>query len=710
MQKIALAVALLALAAAPAGPPATPKNPVTHTYHGVAVRDDYEWLENWEAPEVRKWSEAQSAYARSVLDSLPGRATIAARVRELRGPGVPRYSPYARRGGLLFAVKSQPPRQHPFLVTLTSADDAGSERVVVDPNVLDPSGATSMDWAVPSFDGKLVAVSLSKGGSESGDVHVYETATGRALPDVVLRVNGGTAGGSVAWNGDATGFFYTRYPRAGERPAADLDFYQQVWFHRLGGLATEDTYAVGREFPRIAETELHASEDGRFVLAVVKNGDGGEASLFLLRADGTWTQLSRDEDQVVDGRFAADGSLYLLSRKNAARGRILRLPAGVSDLSAAAVFVAESDGVIEEFQPTATRLYVAELVGGPYRLRAFDTEGRGTEIAILPLSSVFGLVPLGGDEILFDNQSYLDPPASYRAGPGSAPARTALARKAIADFSDTEVVRVSVGSKDGTKVPLTILRRKGTKLDGTNPTLLTGYGGFGSSQTPFYSDGLKLWIEQGGVFATASLRGGGEFGEDWHSAGKLTKKQNVFDDFLACAEYLVRERYASPRKLAIEGGSNGGLLMGAALTQRPDLFAAVVSHVGIYDMLRVELSANGTFNITEYGTVTDPAQFRAMYAYSPYHHVTDGTRYPAVLMLTGANDPRVDPMQSRKMTARLQAASRSGAPILLRTSSGSGHGFGTALDEALAQQTDVWSFLLWRLGVTDRPSKRAPTR
>src|SRR5262249_45493256 len=248
------------------------------------------------------------------------------------------------------------------------------------------------------------------------------------------------------------------------------------------------------------------------------------------------------------------------------------------------------------------------------------------------------------------------------------------------DFSDTEVVRVSVSSKDGTKVPLTILRRKGTKLDGSNPTLLTGYGGFGISQSPYYSDGLKLWIEQGGVFASASLRGGGDFGEDWHSSGKLTKKQNGFDDFIACAAYLVSEGYAKPGKLAIEGSSNGGLLMGAALTQRPDLFAAVISHVGIYDMLRVELSANGTVNITQYRTVKDPEQFRSMYAHSPYPHVVDGPRYPAVLMLTGANDPRVDPMQSRKMTARLQAASRSGAPVLLRTSSGSGHGFGTALD------------------------------
>jgi prolyl oligopeptidase len=241
------------------------------------------------------------------------------------------------------------------------------------------------------------------------------------------------------------------------------------------------------------------------------------------------------------------------------------------------------------------------------------------------------------------------------------------------------------------------------KLDGNRPTILTGYGGFGISESPYFSQGLRLWIEQGGVWVDTNLRGGSEFGEAWHLAGNLTKKQNVFDDFLACARFLIDAGYTRPERLAIEGGSNGGLLMGAALTQRPDLFHAVVSHVGIYDMLRVELSPNGSFNVTEYGTVKDPAQFAALYAYSPYHHVVDGTRYPAILFITGANDPRVDPMQSRKMTARLQAATGSSAPILLRTSGSSGHGFGTALDESLAQETDAWSFLFWQLGLKYKP-------
>ena len=267
-------------------------------------------------------------------------------------------------------------------------------------------------------------------------------------------------------------------------------------------------------------------------------------------------------------------------------------------------------------------------------------------------------------------------------------------------FDDAEVVRDFAISKDGTRVPVNIIRRKGLKLDGTNPTLLYGYGGYGISEKPYFLGSFaRLWLDQGGVYVDANLRGGGEYGEEWHMAGNLTHKQNVFDDFLACAQYLIDQKYTSPAHLAIFGGSNGGLLMGAALTQRPDLFRAVVSEVGIYDMLRTELDPNGAFNITEFGTVKDPEQFKALYAYSPYHHVKDGTAYPAVLMMTGENDHRVNPMESRKMIARLQAASSSDHPVLLRTTASAGHGFGTSLDEEIEQRADILSFLFDQLGI-----------
>jgi prolyl oligopeptidase len=333
------------------------------------------------------------------------------------------------------------------------------------------------------------------------------------------------------------------------------------------------------------------------------------------------------------------------------------------------------------------------------QIRVFETSGKslGT-VAILPTSSVNDVVRTSGDEVLFQNVSYVDPPAWYHYDPASRKAtRTALFETSAADFSGVEVVREFATSKDGTKVPINILRRKGTKLDGKNPAWLYGYGGYDISLTPDFSPARKLLLDRGVVLAIANLRGGGEYGEAWHHAGNLNKKQNVFDDFAACAHYLIDHKYTTAAKLAIEGGSNGGLLMGAELTQHPDLFGAVVSHVGIYDMLRVELHPNGAFNVTEFGTVKEADQFRSLYGYSPYHHVVDGTNYPPVLFLTGDNDPRVDPANSRKMTARLQAAGAK--QVYLRTSGNSGHGIGTAFSEAVSEQADVDTFLLDHWGL-----------
>jgi prolyl oligopeptidase len=314
------------------------------------------------------------------------------------------------------------------------------------------------------------------------------------------------------------------------------------------------------------------------------------------------------------------------------------------------------------------------------------------------------MVHTTGDDVLYRTSTYLQPPAWYHYEVKSATSvLTALVEISPANFDDADVVREFATSKDGTRVPLNIIFRKGTQLDGSNPALLTGYGGFEISETPHFLGSFgRVWLDQGGVYVVANLRGGGEYGEEWHNAGKLTHKQNVFDDFIACAEHLIQRKYTSPAHLAILGGSNGGLLMGAALTQRPQLFRAVVSYVGIYDMLRNERDPNGSFNVTEYGTVRNPIEFKALYAYSPYHHVKDGTDYPAVLFLTGENDHRVNPFNSRKMTARLQAANRSSHPILLRTSSSSGHGFGTALNEEVEQDADVFAFLFDQLGIEFR--------
>ena len=693
-------VVFLAANISAADPPPARKQPVTDVYNGVKVTDDYRWLEDWSKPETREWTGGENAYARHYLDALPSRQALQDQLQKLMSYPSARYSDLVVRRGAIFALLTQPPKQQAMVVSLQSVDNPASARVIVDPNALDPTGATAIDFFVPSLDGKYVAVSLSKGGSESGDVHVFEVATGTPLVDLVPRVNGGTAGGSLAWNPDGSGFYYTRYPRAGERPSADLGFYQQIYFHHLGAPVAQDTYSLGKDFPRIAEIALKSTDDGRYTMATVANGDGGDFEHYLLAPGKPWVKLAGYADRITRGEFGEGGWLYLLSLQNAPMGKLLRVPLNEPDLAKAQVIVPESKVVIEQFLPIGQHLYVADLVGGPSQIRMFDANGRFEKL--VPMAPVSSLLQLSRDpsgSLNFLSASYTQPRAWYRFDPASGKvAPTGLRETSAADFSDIEVIRESAASPDGTAVPMNILRRKGTKLNGQNPVLLYGYGGYGISLKPSFTPALRSLFDRGVVYVVANLRGGGEFGEAWHRAGNLTRKQNVFDDFAACAHYLIDHRYTTPARLAIEGGSNGGLLMGAELTQHPELFGAVVSHVGIYDMLRVELSPNGAFNVTEFGTAKEQDQFRALYAYSPYHHVKDGVPYPPVLFLTGANDPRVDPLNSRKMTARLQASGTKN-PVLLLTSTTSGHGIGTALNERIAQQVDVEAFLFAQWGI-----------
>jgi len=726
---LVVAICLLPLAApaqnpAVPKPPDAPKHPVTDEYHGVKVVDDYRWLENWNDPAVKQWSTAQNARTREYLDHLPARATIKERLHQLAAASSASYSALQFRAGMLFALRNQPPQQQPMLVVLRSADDPASAKIIFDPNAASAQGSLSVEFYVPSFGGKYVAAALSENGSEDSSAHIFEVATGKELNDIVPRVNFATAAGSIAWKADGSGFYYTRYPQGNERAPEDANFYQQVYFHKLGTDPKQDTYIIGKDFPRIAEIQLHTSDDGNWLLASVANGDGGQFEHYLMDSTGKWTQLTRFEDGIVSVKFGVDPALYLLSRKDAPRGQILRLPLEQPDLAQAKIIVPQSPGgtgedendraSVEDFVPAWNHLYVTDMMGGPSRLRvfarkpserreggsAFVLEQTG-QVPLPPISAISQVVSIGGGDVLFHTSTYLEPPAWYRFDATSGKAtRTALFETSAVHFNDAEVVRDFAISKDGTRIPVNIIRRKGTKLDGSNPTLLTGYGGYNISEEPlFLGSFARLWLDQGGVYVDANLRGGAEYGEEWHRAGKLTRKQNVFDDFLGCAQYLIDQKYTSPAHLAILGGSNGGLLMGAASTQRPDLFRAVVSEVGIYDMLRVELDPNGAFNATEFGTVKDPDQFKALYAYSPYHHVKNGVVYPAILMSTGENDHRVNPMESRKMIARLQAAAHSKYPILLRTSSNAGHGYGTALDEQIEEQADELSFLFDQLEI-----------
>jgi prolyl oligopeptidase len=679
----------------------TPKKPVTDTYGKVTVTDDYRWLENFDDPAVKQWAGAQNAAARSFLEALPDRDALSHELRQVLQPAKARYFPIEQRGGKIFAMKSDQQHQHQIVVTLASLDDLASERTVLDPSAIDAQHLTEIDFAVPSVDGRYLAASLSTGGSESGDVHVYETATGQPLPDAIQRVNYATAGGGLAWNMDSSGFYYTRYPRDGERAAADMHFYQQVYFHKLGDKPENDTYEIGKDFPRIAEIAFAASSDGRYIGVSVAFGDGGDHEYWLLAPGRPWRPLASVADEVKQIAFGYKKDIYLLSKHGAPRGKVLHMDVAET-VDQATVIVPESAAVIQSVAPTRDGPLVNELAGGPSEVRFLPGDGNPVKVHVPPVSSVDCGNLDGAGPICYVG-SYLDPGGFFRFDPRSRKLTpTALRTPPPVPLDGFVVTRRFAVEKDGTKVPLNIIHRKGLALDGSHPTLLTGYGGYNISLTPNYPAPYVPLLERGVVFAEANLRGGGEYGEDWHTQGKLTKKPNVFDDFAACAKYLIARKYTQPSKLAIIGGSNGGLLMGAALTQHPEMYHAVVSMVGIYDMLRVELSPNGAFNVTEFGTVKEADQFKALYAYSPYHHVKDGTQYPAILLTTGDNDARVDPMQSRKMAARLEASGTK-QPVLLRTSSTAGHGIGSSIDDNVALWTDIDAFLLMELGGGLRP-------
>jgi prolyl oligopeptidase len=699
----------LPAAAADARYPVTAKRPVSDTYHGVTVVDDYRWLEDDASAEVKSWIAEQNAATRRYLDRIAQRPAIASRVGDLlRSAPVQHFDFQYRKQ--LFAMKNQPPKNQPMLVVLSASADAAGERVILDPNDIDGGkGGTAIDFYKPSHDGRYVAVSLSHNGSEDGTAYIYNTATGKRLPDVVVGVNFPTAGGSIEWAPNSHGFYYTRYPRGNEqRPPEDSHFYQQVYFHELGTLAAADRYVLGKDLPRIAEIALDASRDGRLILAEVRNGDGGQIAYYLGSTDGTWVQVAGFDDGVKQVAFGDDGNLYAMSVKDAPLGRIIAIPLSAPTIANARVVVPETKIVAERVLPTRSRLYVTYRAGGPSLVRIFSFDGKLLrELPAEPVSDTEVVVQLDGDDVLVRSMSYLTPRTVYLYhAQTNKLERTNLNGSYPFDMKDAVVHREYAVSKDGTRVPVTILSRKGIRRDGSNPTLLYGYGGYGISMTPYFSTMQRLWLDYGGVYAVANVRGGGEFGEPWHLAGNLTKKQNVFDDFAASLQMLVDRGYTRPEKAAIMGGSNGGLLMGATLTQHPQMMRAVVSEVGIYDALRWENQANGAFNVTEFGSVKDEEQFRALRAYSPFANVNDGTVYPAVLFTTGDNDGRVASYESRKMTARLQSATSSDRPILLRTEAAAGHGIGTALSTRIEEAADIYAFLVDQLGMKPLPARK----
>lgn len=713
---LASAIALTAAAAVAAtipAPPPTPKDATVDVVQGTNVPDPYRWLENWSDPKVVAWSEAQNSRTRAYLDALPSEKPLQQQLEKLITATSPAFFNLEPRGHLVFAMYSDPNVQQPMLVTLNAAADPASRKVLIDPNALDKSGHIAIDWSVPSNDGTKLAVSMSMNGSEDGTLHVYDVATGKEIEAPIPRVQYPTAGGSLAWSSDGKGFYYTRYPGP-EAPKDDQHFHMQVYYHALGTDAAKDALILGSKdgLEKVSEIFLDNRNNLNTVMVMVQRGDGNNWAFYVLQKGAAPIRVGNYGSGIVYATFGPDGAIYGISRKDSSNGFVVKLDKPVADgLATAKVLVGQSDVAIEsggaefgnpDLSFSKSRLFVRDIVGGPHQVRVFGLAGK--PMGKLPLPEVSAnseIVTLADGRVLFNVTTYLRPVYYEAWEPKTGKAEeTALKVTSPVSFEDAVVTRAFATSKDGTKIPVNIIMKKGTKLDGNNPTLLYGYGGYGISQTPgFLGSTRRIWLDAGGVYAIANIRGGSEYGERWHQEGMLLKKQNCFDDFTAAAQYLIDAHYTSHAKLALMGGSNGGLLMGAVLTQHPDLARAVVSEVGVYDMIRSELDPNGSFNTLEYGSVKNPEQFKALFAYSPYHHVTAKTAYPAVLMTTGATDGRVNPMHSRKFTAALQAATSSGYPVLLRTNMKAGHGIGSSLADRIAETADYMSFLFDQLGM-----------
>jgi prolyl oligopeptidase len=677
----------------------TVRQPMTTTYHGVDVTEDYRWLEDASSEETKTWTKAQHERTMSYLSALPSYGEIRRRAEQIVAADSTSYPTVKAGGDISLALKRQPPKQQPFLVALPDVTNESTERVIVDPNVFDSSGATTIDWFIPSPDGRLVAVSLSSHGTEDGTLHLFDVETGELLDVRIPRIT--LMGGSLAWRGDSGAFWYTRYPAPGERAEEDLRFYQEVWFHEIG--ATQDRRDLAGVFAdsRIVENKLSSSPDGRWVLDRAARGDGSERELFVRpQKGGDWWMLAAIPDRIVEAAFGRH-DIFLLSRKDASNGQILRLPLTPgATVAHASVVVPGSLLAIEGLAVTDGTVWVLDMDGGASALRRFSLDGAPLPpIELPPICAIDSIVRLDGNKVAYPVETFVSPQAWWVAADGeSTPQRTALVTSTSLDLSGIEVRRVIATSGDGTQVPISLIAAPGILDAGPAPTLLTGYGGYGISLKPWFQPNRLLWLERGFVLAIANIRGGGEYGDAWHQAGRLLTKQNCFDDFAACARHLVSSGVTTRDQLAIMGGSNGGLLMGAVLTQHPEIARAVVAHVPVLDMLRVELHPNGAYNVAEFGSVEDPEQFAAIYAYSPYHHVADGTPYPAVLLTAGEFDPRVDAYHAKKMAARLQAATSSDAPILLRIESG-GHGIGQTLDQEVGLETDVLAFIAEELWV-----------
>jgi len=708
-----IACQLLALFAtlpafAQTAPPMAPVRAVVDTYYGVPITDNYRWMEAGHNAELDSWMKAQNSYTRSMLDRIPGRAALQARIGALSQAGTLVYS-VQRVGSQVFYLKLAPGDEIEKLYVRNGFQ--GTERLLVDPARL-TAGDThfALDYFIPSLDGKYLAYGVSPGGSEESVLHIMEIATGRVLADSITRARFG----AVSWLPDGRSFFYNRLqPLAPDAPPTDKYMKSRMYLHVIGRDPSEDPEELGLDLsPRmqIPATDLPIivySPASTYALGLDIQFVRNEVSLYvapLAQVNGAqtpWRKVTGFDDDVT--RFDVHGNdLYLLSHHGASRYQVLRVSLSNPDLSEAEVVVPAGEAVLTNLGAAKDALYVQALDGGIGRLLRVPF-GPAPKVQQVPLPFEGAIGEFVSDPrdpgVLLKLTGWTEPQLWYRYDPGTGKTtNTGLRPRSPVDFSGIESREVKARSADGTMVPLSIILKRGMALDGSHPALLEGYGSYGITMDPGFNPVSLAWLERGGIIAVAHVRGGGEYGEDWHLGGQKLTKQNTISDFIACAEYLIGERYTSAAHLSGQGGSAGGITIGGAITQRPELFGAAIDNVGMSDALRVETTPNGPPNIPEFGSVTTEDGFKGLYGMSAYHHVKDGTPYPAVLLTTGINDPRVAPWEMAKMTARLQAATSSGKPILLRVDFDAGHGIGSTREQNNAELADEYSFLFWQLG------------
>jgi prolyl oligopeptidase len=704
-----------ALTPLPAPPSPPPVRPVTDDYFGTKVTDPYRYFEDLKAPEVQSFFKGQNDYTRAVLERLgEPRQKLLQRITQLDNTGVA-VSDVTLVGGYYFYEKREPGANSERLYTRATAPSA-QERLLIDPDKLTTATGKhyTINYFVPSLDGRYVAYGISEGGSEDAVIHVLDVASGHDLTETIDRARFGVA----SWRSDGRSFYYVRLPKLPpDAPPTEAELKPVCFLHVLGQNPDRDVAVFGYgvdpavPFEPTDDPVVEISPASRYALGVIAHGVSNEQTIYAAPADTVdsphvpWKKIVDVEDDVT-GFDVRGSTLYLLTHKDAPAFKVVAMRLDKPDFANAQTLVTPGQSVVEQVSVARDGLYVRSRSGGFGRIARIALAADGTPSGApapvaLPYDGSMNLLATDprDDGATFGLTAWTRSLLYYDVAADGTIGDTKLKKPAPVDASGYESKEVEATSADGTMIPLSLVLKRGLPLDGSHPTYLEGYGAYGITLEPYFSTTRIAWMERGGVYAVCHVRGGGWFGEGWHDAGKIATKQHSIDDFVACGRYLEDNRYTSPQHLAGSGTSAGGIVIGGALTQHPELFAAAIDEVGVSDALRSEFSANGPVNVPEFGSVKTPEGFKALYGMDAYQHVKDGRQYPAVMLVTGINDPRVPPWELAKFAARLQTATSSGRPILLRVDYDAGHGFlAASRAQTDALLNDEYSFLLWQLG------------